>query len=902
MTVPVATPARATPIPIDGPIARNRITSVADLMPPDTKALWDNDVCLLVGPSARYSNGCIVSAAIGEPIIVRVKNGTRAGLVFSDAFYDRYNHDSERMAVVPGLFAVRQYSTPDERALATWTEFQPVVNDCGMTVIDITGSDVYVEFVQKHVTWIRGATTAAESMYLKTEGGVENGLVTAISGVVTNEDATLEPVEWPQMPFEYGEFSDSNAQARTVAENGEPEITMTEPAYVLVNIGSTVATGTWARTGVLAQWPYLVSNALADRIGRRPALFRNSFGGRWQGGEMAEDFLDVYRAYWPHPFPNPSEGWDRPGTLATSVLDAANRITLGQYKPKIFGLYSFVNDALRAAKAYALNQITPGSVTDTFSGSAIKDSVGKKAGSVGLMQQIVDALPSTMILAILGPMTDADVASTWPSTTFTKIWEAITGTDSAYYRCGSGQADANKGLALRLSDYIGSTGIPNDLSVLHFTATQHAAIYNAIFSIIESWVHTQLGFVFVDSVNGNDSNAGTIAAPKKTLSGAGTSWSSLFMKCGSIFAELATFATSGTSGAPKFIGAYGTGDPPIIYGGLGARNCATITGRSYLTFNRIHFAGGIVGVSLATSATGISFYDCAMYSNTSHGVSIGVTGSTNLFERCAIYSNGADGINSASSVSFTTRRCDIHDNAVEGVSNNGTATWIDERSVIRKNGQDQVLMTGGTISLRCSQLVMADNPSIPSVSPAVFAACVRANAGTATLYNVLFDNRTVGNPSYCLSMTGTSRFTEKNCIWTGSNSETAPFLRIEAFGASGNCDAMSNCAADDFDGAGVTTLKYVIWANGAGVETAVALDFAGLQARTDRSGNQINANGVEGHIGLGADPATDPFGAVPDETSVCIGAGTNLSGTFGFDWRNRKRPTSGSWDIGPWRL
>lgn len=75
---------------------------------------------------------------------------------------------------------------------------------------------------------------------------------------------------------------------------------------------------------------------------------------------------------------------------------------------------------------------------------------------------------------------------------------------------------------------------------------------------------------YVDSVNGKDSNPGTLSAPWKTIARANaatlTPGQSVGFKRGGMWRETLAMRQSGTAAAPIVFGAYGTGSQPIITG------------------------------------------------------------------------------------------------------------------------------------------------------------------------------------------------------------------------------------------------------------------------------------------------------------------------------------------------
>lgn len=126
--------------------------------------------------------------------------------------------------------------------------------------------------------------------------------------------------------------------------------------------------------------------------------------------------------------------------------------------------------------------------------------------------------------------------------------------------------------------------------VLGMTTLSHAADY------------------YVDSASGNDANAGTQAAPWKSLTKAGSvaAGSNVYIKAGSAFGSSFLTPASGTSAAPVTYATYGTGAKPTM-GGLNA------SGRSYVKVAGLSFSSGSTVVNL-TGANYVTVDNCVINS------------------------------------------------------------------------------------------------------------------------------------------------------------------------------------------------------------------------------------------------------------------------------------------------
>jgi chitodextrinase len=114
---------------------------------------------------------------------------------------------------------------------------------------------------------------------------------------------------------------------------------------------------------------------------------------------------------------------------------------------------------------------------------------------------------------------------------------------------------------------------------------------------------------FVDSVSGNDANAGTSsAAPWKTLAKANAAplapGDRLVFKRGGAWTGSLRVATSGNAGAPITIGAYGSGVLPVVQG---ASSCIVLAG-SYLVLKEVRANGcGWAGIDVTGGSNRVEY-------------------------------------------------------------------------------------------------------------------------------------------------------------------------------------------------------------------------------------------------------------------------------------------------------
>ncbi len=879
-----------------------------------------------VGMGYKKLGNVLVTNHAYAPLIGRVRNCSRLSIQLDDSIYGitghkRENHYSKNIVPRPPDcgFAIETTMPALAASFVDPAVITPSISTLTPLAMDLDPTvDHYFAFTPVNTADIVNGTSQVSSMKYVSEGGAEGMLALGIIGFVTNAGATFEVVDWPTVEFPMLDLGDSNDDGHLEPEAGDETTTRNEPRNSLQTLSASVDSHTWAKKGVLGQFLYRTWTYVARNLGMRLAPCWAAFGGRWQAGVMDADWKALWTggvdALWPDLFENLSpSAWRKLGNSDTDIDDAGNVIGGARFLSQILNVSigSHTNDQLRDQLGATLRALPAYStLADVFDGSAVKDSLGKKAGAAGLVAKILAAIPNTTIFSHFGPQTDAGLASApggRATTTKASMKAAMTGVDANYYRMAPGQADASFGLCLDVADAAIST-LTNNGTKLHFNKTDHAAIFNWMKDQVQLWYHTAVGAVFVDSVGGSDSNAGTYAAPKKTIAAAGSSWKWLCLKAGSVFTEKLTIPASGASSSvPLRILTYGEGAQAIISGSAGARDCVLATARSDVWFQNIHLDGGIVGLNLATSATRIKLSNVTISNCTSHGISASVTGSGNVLESCTIHHNAGTGVSLASSVAFTTYRNNIYANA-HGIQAAGTVTFTGYADWIHGNIGNQfysTVTTGGAVILRNAVLVASaatlGGVAEPTTS-LIVAACFYCTGTSNTLQHCLLVNGAApGTIVYAIcAVTSAARITWENCAITGTNDPLVPYVRVEAVGATGSIVAARNNVYDDHEGTAATDVKFVRWASGTNPGTNSFPDsFAAWQANLNRSSAAIeNASVFDSLLMLGneTDLDSDPALGRPAVGSAATGIAVNLTGTFSNDYKNRTRPTTS--DVG----
>ena len=193
-----------------------------------------------------------------------------------------------------------------------------------------------------------------------------------------------------------------------------------------------------------------------------------------------------------------------------------------------------------------------------------------------------------------------------------------------------------------------------------------------------SWAATY----YVDATNGNDSNSGiSESAPWKTIAEVNHSDFNpgdqiLFKRGETWIGTTLNIPSDGKSGNHITIGAYGTGNKPIIDGsGLG--KTIYLNGRGFITINNLEIKKGGVVIFLTSGGTNgqIIITNCDIHdSETNNNISIKDRGNITI-ENCTVYNSAGNGISA-----YTSGTPDWGDRTGDNVTVSGSTIYNNSKS------------------------------------------------------------------------------------------------------------------------------------------------------------------------------------------------------------------------------
>jgi parallel beta-helix repeat protein len=398
-----------------------------------------------------------------------------------------------------------------------------------------------------------------------------------------------------------------------------------------------------------------------------------------------------------------------------------------------------------------------------------------------------------------------------------------------------------------------------------------------------SGVVASAGVYYVDVNNGDDDNAGTAAAPWKTLhysltqisSGtlnvaAGTYRIASEVQVGFELDDPLTIEDDNITIIGEGDAAIGSSDPTAVIDGSGAGTWKTgiqITGSNCT----------IKGISITNFLAAANAY----------GIDI-LGGTENKVRDCKIFNN-TDGIRIKNSSAFKVQDCEIYSNTDDGLSvETSTGGEIHRNTIYRHNGNGSIGVDVDNCSPSIKRNKIYDNLEGIKV--------LASGGGTASpdiFNNVIYETTgyimNYGIRVYCANE-GTARPTiYHNSIDGGSGYGIA----IEWFGSTGDVAApvikyniITRCDSNNSVG---------IYANNASA-TCVP-DY------NDVWGNKENYDGsvcTAGTNDIERDPENGGAGPLP-ATSPCVDAiPTNVGDPVTMDYLGYKRPKGSGYDMGPY--
>jgi len=150
---------------------------------------------------------------------------------------------------------------------------------------------------------------------------------------------------------------------------------------------------------------------------------------------------------------------------------------------------------------------------------------------------------------------------------------------------------------------------------------------------------------YVDSVNGSDSNPGTLTEPWQTIAKVNsttlTPGQSVGFASGGVWLEMLTPANSGAPGNPITFGSYGSGALPSL-------TSLSVTSLGWLTFNGLRFTRSSTAVNptgegvTLNAATNVTLTNCQMDNNANTGIGIGQGSYNVLISGGSTFGNGTN--------------------------------------------------------------------------------------------------------------------------------------------------------------------------------------------------------------------------------------------------------------------
>ncbi len=858
MTVELIGQPSPYPIEIGGAGAGHVFVPLSDL----SVGIGDDAQVILSTAYRKTSTGSYVTNGTENDIFVRLRSCTFIAPVFGGDRFTTRNASEQVQRVRMGYVAARHFT--DDANRGAWTDFRPQHHGGNVGSFAFSGLDGTTRTFQFRPNTPGDAdncTTNLESMLLSDDPGAsaEAGMYWDLLGFVVNDGAVFDLVSLSRFRLRIKKDGDSNCGGGYVEPaTGTTDFVLRQARNgVLQQAASNIS---YDVRGARVQWPSVLLESICAERGLDMDVNSASHGGSWQGEMGAANRAALTDAYWAHPYDDVIDRLDEAFQAGPAWTSGAHW-SGGTWRPHLWMVGSAKNDWIQAAFG------------DTaFLGATYQASI--KA----LMDAILTLVPDVVILAHTSAENDAPGFDSYAR--FGAGCTAGGATGRGFQNGSTAGAEGATGLYLSLQRDGAAAGLPTSMaSPLHWTGTQHAALAAAVKSLTASWLDAALGVVFVDLTSGSDAAAGTFAAPKRTLAGAGTSWGALAVKCGGTTTDDLPIPASGTAGRPKLVFGYGSGAAPII-GGIDT------DGNEHVHVFGVDITGGTDGVTVASGA-GLRFTRVRSYSHSGHGFAI--AGGTVTIELCEGYSNGGQGLDVSGSAAITGRRNKWRLNTGNGVKVAGTATVVEDGAHVIADGSHGVLVSGGTATYRNSKLAVPTSPA------ANFISATFADGGALVLEHCLGYN---GNQnatliSYVVRATGSGRVTWKNCIFAKAVNDLATYVWVDAVGASGNIEAARNTAHEDSG----QPFRYAV---GPILATATLHTFATWGALTDRTGATLGSGSAQGATGISTTPTQDLALDKPT-TSIAEGLGATLAGVP-RDYFKRTRPASGAQDAGPFIL
>lgn len=805
--------------------------------------------------------------------IIAPRNATRWAAVFGTTENTTTRQDGKRHVVRPPYVDVRAFVDPEDRG--EWTNKRPTYSPSGgLFLHSLPASSCMIEFQAVTPGDALGGDVAIESYKISGDDGVieDRGMYLELIGFVVDEGATFDPVTIPMHRLVELRHGDSNAGGYVHPTAGGPKFSLIQHRAGIVGQGA--APNDFDPRGARLQWPNLVMKEYCETRGFNRVTLDNSHGGKHQGIRGPNSDAYIRANVWPNPFPDVIDSLTTSFPDETAWNDSAH--WGGGIKPDVGFYGSDENDAFQRVHEILNTFHADGEVY--FAGSTFQ------AGIKATLDLWTSTFPDCVIIAHTGTLTDATFTGPLALDTFTRFANACTAGGSSgrgFSTPSTVGAEDAIGFLLKISDYNAQTGLTNAIDAeLHYDEAECIAIKEAVKTALFAWLDRALKVVFVDGTNGNNSNAGTYGAPKKTITAAAALTFNRMSIAPGTYAEKLTLPASGTSGMPKQF--FGRGAGVIIDGG-GVRDGIDVNGKSNVILRNVRIQNVVAGVK---SSAGSNIQCKHVTVETASGNGFDFSGSASGSIYACEASACATGFQFSGSSSFTGRRVHAH-GCVEGIKITGSATYVSDGDHVHENTTYQARVAGGSGTFRNSKLALG----VLDGSSPQFPAIVYCDGGNAVVENcTLFNgNTTPFLPSHSIRCVGSGRVAFRNNVFHRELNDYSPNVWVDAVGASGNIvESKNNVFFDDGQ-----PYRFS-WGTTPEIAVTHLYDFTSWQGLTDTSGRGLDRNSRHGVVGLDTTPSTSIEVDEVSSDSIAIGAGTTLS--FTTDFYRRTRTT---WNAGP---
>ena len=872
MTVEVYGQSAPSPVEVGEAAPAARFVAISSL-----SVHHQNDAQVVISSGwNRTAAGTFIANSPKNAILLKLRSATLIYPVLSSSKLSTVNADGTLLGPRLGYFAGRYFT--DDTSRGSMTYFRPQAQaanagSCGFHGLD--GTTRFFEFIPNGPGDGDNCTPALASMTVPADDvDAEFGMFWELIGFIVNDDAVFDLVDVSQLIIEIDEHGDSNDGGYTAPTSGGASYSLRQARTGLVT--EAISNESFAPAGARVQWIQQFFDAYFSARNLAQDIRGNVHGGSWQGTMGAATRAYIESTLWAGAYQDLIDRRNNVFHDDTEVTSGSHW-TGGTRRPKLVTIGSFVNDSIRALLEY-FGSTFP--IDSAFRGATHQASV--KA----LLDAITAEFPEAKILVHTGVYTDLGLGSSagvpYVDTNQRTEDACCAGSPNgrAFQNNGTSGSEGTTGLYLPLSDFSAQTGISTTINLgsVHFTEAQHTAIKNAVNSVFSTWLDAALGIVYVNSATGNNANAGTFAAPKATISGAGSSWT--YLALSGTFAETITVSASGTQYAPKTIFRYGS--------------TASVTAINTNSKNHVLVHGvtatGSTGFTIA-AGTGIRLSHVTASGCSTAGAAI--SGGTVVVEYSSFSACGI-GLNLSGAAAVTGRR-NTYSGNTNGVKTAGAATLVDDRSHLYESAGHGYHVTAGTVTLTNCKL----GTKVNAVGVFDTWAAVWVEGGQANIYNSIFaivngtDFLSGGSIAYAIRATGSGLVQYKNNVFTANSNVYSTYVWADTVGASGNIVAAVGNVYEDIG----IAFKF---ATGVSLGGAIPRDYATWRAFLDRSGNVIGVDGAYGATLVAADGESDIVDDKPGTTSIANGIGANLAATFTRDYFRVTRPSSGAWDAGPW--